>query len=286
MGPQCRPKRKVDILLVGCNDTAAKIATALQAKGKTVDVLSSSWLTVSRQNMEQLAGQVRKIVLDVDPDLVILQLLDNSCFYVKQEDGSRQLPKVNKDDICHIKGEVQVASRETQMEHFHTIRPLIDAVGKKKTLLVAPLPRYITTGCCSDRGHTINRLDPYYRENMNMQLESLKRNLKDHVYNMNRRNIKVMDPMLDLRGMDPSEVWGPNPIILLEEAAGKLADGLMLMASHLEDSSNNMRGRGRGRGYGQFREFGNRGGRSHNPGSSSGGRGHRGGHSDYRARPY
>jgi hypothetical protein len=127
-------------------------------------------------------------------------------------------------------------------------------------------------------------MDPYYRENMNMQLESLKRNLKDHVYNLNRRNIKVMDPMLDLRGLDPSEVWGSNPIIPLDVAASKLADGLMLMASHLEDSSQNMRGRGRGRG--QFREHGNRGGRLHNPGSSSGGRGHRGGHSDYRARPY
>jgi hypothetical protein len=90
MGPQCRPKRKVDILLVGCNDTASKIATALRAKGKTVDVLSSPWRTVSRHNMEQLAGQVRKIILDVDPDLVILQLLDNSSFYVnkKMEAGS------------------------------------------------------------------------------------------------------------------------------------------------------------------------------------------------------
>jgi hypothetical protein len=170
------------------------------------------------------------------------------------------------------------------LEHFHTIRLLLDAVGKKKTLLVAPLPRYFTAGCCSDRGHTINRMDPYFRENMNMQLESLKRNLKDHVYNLNRRNIKVMDPMLDLRGLDPSEVWGSNPIIPLDAAASKLVDGLMLMASHLVDSTHNMRGRGRGRG--QFREYGNRGGRSHNPGSSSGGRGHRGGHSDYRARPY
>jgi hypothetical protein len=198
MGPQCRPKRKVDILLVGCNDTASKLAAALRAKGKTVDVLTSSWLTVSRPSMEQLAGQARKIILDVDPNLVILQVLDNSCFYAKQDDGSRQLPKMSTDDICHIEGEVQVASRETQLEHFYTLCPLLGAAGKKKTLLVAPLPRYITSGCCSDRGHTINRLDPYYRENMNMQLESLKRNLKDHVYNLNRRNIKVMDPMLDL----------------------------------------------------------------------------------------
>jgi hypothetical protein len=288
MGTQNRPKRKVDTLLVGCNSTASKLASALRAKGKTVDVLASSWLTVSRTSMEQLAGQVRKIIQDEDPDLVILQVLDNSCFYAKQEDGSRQLPKMGPDDICHIEGEVQVATRETQLEHFYTIRPLLDAVGKKKTLLVAPLPRYITSGCCVDRRHTINRLDPYYRENMNMQLETLKRNLKDHVFNLNKRNIKVMDPMLDLRGLDPTEVWGPNPIIPLDEAASKLVDGLMLMASHLEGNSHaNMRGRARGRGRGQYREqHGNRGGRSHTPGSSSGGRGHRGGHSDYRARPY
>jgi hypothetical protein len=166
IGPQCRPKRKVDILLVGSNSTASKLATSMRARGKTVDVLASSWLTVTRTSMEQLAAQTRKAIHDEDPDLVILQVLENSCFYVKQEDGSRQLPKKGPDEVFHIEGEVQVCTRETQLEHFYTLRPLLDAVGKKKTLLMAPLPRYITSGCCTDRGHTTNRQDPYYKENM------------------------------------------------------------------------------------------------------------------------
>jgi hypothetical protein len=123
----------------------------------------------------------------------------------------RQLPKMGTDDICHIEGEVQVASRETQLEHFYTLRPLLDAVGKKKTLLVAPLPRYITSGCCTDRRHTINRLDPYYRENMNMQLESLKWNLKDHVYNLNLKKHQGDGPYAGSARTRPHGSMGAEP---------------------------------------------------------------------------
>jgi hypothetical protein len=94
LGPQTRPKRKVDILIVRSNSTASMLATSLRSRGKTVDVLASTWFTVSRSSIELLAAQTRKIICDEDPDLVILQVLENSCFYVKHEDSSRQLPKI------------------------------------------------------------------------------------------------------------------------------------------------------------------------------------------------
>jgi hypothetical protein len=49
---------------------------------------------------------------------------------------------------------------------------------------------------------------------MSAQLESFKRNIKDHIYNLNKKNIKVVDPNLDIRGMDPVDIWGSDPIHL------------------------------------------------------------------------
>jgi hypothetical protein len=44
-------------------------------------LLSPAW-TISRISVEQLAGQVKKVIADEDPGLVIFQLMDNSSFYI------------------------------------------------------------------------------------------------------------------------------------------------------------------------------------------------------------
>jgi hypothetical protein len=40
-----------------------------------------------------MANTIRKQVEDEDPATVILELLDNSVYYCKQDDGSRVIPK-------------------------------------------------------------------------------------------------------------------------------------------------------------------------------------------------
>jgi hypothetical protein len=94
-------------------------------------------------------------------------------------------------------------------------------------------------------------LDSHFREDIGIQIESLKRNLKDHIFNLNKRNIKVLDPNLGLRGLEPSETWAADPVNILELVACKVVDGAILMASNFGNSNNNsgwrdnLRGRGR-----------------------------------------
>jgi hypothetical protein len=295
LGQQVRPKRKVDVLIVGSGNMPASLATVLRSRAKTVDVMASSWWTISRASVERSAAQIRKIIAEEDPDLVVLQILDNSCFYARSEDGSRQLPRNGVDGVFHMEGDVQVCGRETQYEHFHNIRPILDSVGKKKTLLMSPLPRYITAPCCNNPRHTTNRSDHLFKENMDIQLDSLRRNLRDHVFSLNKRNIKILDPNMDLRGLQPEETWGTDPINITDLAANKVVDGMILVANNFGDISNNWRESGRGRGRGnrggpsraRFDDLNNRsGGRPQGPERSHGGRGHRGGHREHRARPY
>jgi hypothetical protein len=300
MGSQIRPKRKVDVLLVG-STYASTLAPALRARGKTVDVMESPFWTISRSSVQDLAGQVRAVIAREEPELVIFQLIDNSSFYIRGEDGGRQLPRRTA-EYHHLEGELFVCSREIQYEHLRTLRPLFDAVGKTNSLWLSPLPRYIVAGCCSNPRHAPNRMEPYFQDDMAAQLETFKRSIKDHIHSLQHRNIKVVDPNLDIRGMDPVNIWGDDPIKPQEEAAKKIVNGILLMAAKFNDrpsdqqqqrQSSEQRGRGRGaprargRGRGNRSEdYENRGGRTHDPAYANGGPGQRGGHMDYRARPY
>jgi hypothetical protein len=200
LGPQQKAKRKVDVLIVGSSN-AQWLVAALRQKGKHCDVLFSASWTVSRQNADNLAVKLRQTLIDEDPELVILQMMDNSTYFARAENGSRNLPKKGEDDKFHVEGELQVCGKETQIGQFDAIRPLFDAVGKKKCLWVAPFPRYLLQSCCDDPGHVTNITSRYYREDMEEQLDRYKWGMKEHIRSLGRKNIKILDPNIDLRSM-------------------------------------------------------------------------------------
>jgi hypothetical protein len=51
------------------------------------------------------------------------------------------------------------------------------------------MPRYIVAGCCDDRSHAINRRDEDFRENMSIQLDAYKRNLKEFLFSTGIKTI-------------------------------------------------------------------------------------------------
>jgi hypothetical protein len=111
------------------------------------------------------------VIAEEDPDLVILFLMDNSTYYSRGEDGSCNLPKKDSDGKFHIEGELIICGRETQEAHFAALRPLLEAVGKKKCLWVSPMPRYQLKSCCDNPLHITNRHTRYYKDDMDMQID-------------------------------------------------------------------------------------------------------------------
>jgi hypothetical protein len=89
------------------------------------------------------------------------------------------------------------------------------------------MPRYVVAGCCNDVSHAPNPRDEYFKEEMEIQLEAFKRNTKDFIYNMKKKNVKVADPTMDIRGMTTVEIWGDHPIDLQDEAVKKMVDGFL-----------------------------------------------------------
>jgi hypothetical protein len=294
---------------VGCSKIK-EMAAIMKNRGKTVStMLSQDWM-ISRSNVEKLTSVMRKQIEQEDPEVIVLELLDNSVFFGKQEDGSRVLPKKGEDGGYHIEGEIQVCSREVQGEQFHMLKPLFDATGGRKTIWMAPTPRYVMGSCCDLEQHITNKSDQYLREDMMIQLDALKRNMRDHAF-YNCKKLRVFDPNQEIRILSKVEAWGPDSVQLSAEAMSKVIDSLVKtvdgLARNMDEPgeqqgqqqrqqqcrggshNNHPRGgnRGRGRGYDPHGGNSNRGGgRHYDPEQRYGGRGSMGGQYDYRARPY
>jgi hypothetical protein len=106
LGTQSNLKRKTDFLVVGSSN-AKRTAKALE-EGNTVRMLFVQNWRVNRASCESLAVRIADAIKESDPEVIVLQLLDGSCFYARGEDGSRTLPVKAADGKFHIVGDMVV----------------------------------------------------------------------------------------------------------------------------------------------------------------------------------
>jgi hypothetical protein len=158
---------------------ASRTAKILEESGYSVcKVIDTTW-SINRTSCDNLASTLINKVKQEDPDVVVLQLLDSSIYYAKGNDGSRVMNKKREDGSLHVEGELVVASAETQFEHYLTLRPVIEAIGKRPCILVSPLPIFVVDGCCQDEQHITNRRDRDYRANLERQLDGVATKFKN-----------------------------------------------------------------------------------------------------------
>jgi hypothetical protein len=109
---------------------------------------------------------------------------DGSCFYARVPGGSKQLAKKREDWIYHMEREVTTCRKEVQL--------LIDLVDKQNVLIVTPIPRYITAGCCGKMDYVSNRLETRYMPILMNALEGLLNNLKNSLSHSRMCNAKFV----------------------------------------------------------------------------------------------
>jgi hypothetical protein len=64
-------------------------------------------------------------------------------------------------------------------------------------------------------------------------LELLRKNFKDFMYYDGRRNVKILDPCMDIRSMSDREVWDLDPIHPTEAVYTKIAALVVKISSNL-----------------------------------------------------
>jgi uncharacterized membrane protein YgcG len=177
--------------------------------------------------VDKLTKITRNAIEDMDPATVILQLLDNSTFYGRGRDGSRVLARKGDDNKYHIEGEVTIGSKETQIEHLRELKPLLELLDKRRGIIITPLPRYVTKACCENPEHCSNGRFLDFKQQMLDSLELMRKTCKDFLYYEGKKSIKVLDPCVDIRGMENSEVWGDDPIHPQQLVYEKIATGVI-----------------------------------------------------------
>jgi hypothetical protein len=205
VGSQSKPKRRTDFMVVG-GSNGRRLARALTEADHSVSLVCNIGWTINRESCTQLVGALANQIRDEDPATVILFLLDNSVFYIRSKDGGRALPKKLGDGKYHAVGELVVASRDIQTEHFHAMKPILDVIGSRPCLIVSPLQRYVVGGCCQDVRHVANRLDRGYQDEQKQQLALLTRNLRAFLFNNRRPNVRVVDTLQDLAGFENADL--------------------------------------------------------------------------------
>jgi hypothetical protein len=242
IGLQARPKKKVDFLLVGSSN-ATRLSCALEAIGCEICLVQMANWRVQNGTTNTLIRMVREAIEQTDPGVVVFQLLDSSIYYARGTDGSMRAPKKMEDGRWHMLGTVTVCHWELQNEFFNLLAPLFDAIEKRRGLIITPMARYITGGCCPDGNHATQRDKPAYKTDMMSSLSQLSRGLKDFLFNTGRRNFKTMDPAVDLKNLQDSEIWAADPVHPKEEIYQKLAEGVVRVTNINEAKEDKKRSR-------------------------------------------
>jgi hypothetical protein len=241
LGLQSSPKKAVDFMVVGSSN-ASKLAKALEDRGFSVCLVFRANWRITRSNVEHLTVDVGNAIQDMDPATIIYQFLDSSSYYGRARDGSRMAPRRDDDDgKFHLVGDVTVSSKETQLEQFNDLKPLLRLAAKRRCIVITPLPRYVNAGCCLNPDHCSNRRYQDFRQHMLDTLEMLRKNYKDFLYYEGMKSIKVLDPCIDLRGLDETEVWDNDPVHPQPLVYTRIATAVIKMINSMSENDNKRR---------------------------------------------
>ena len=220
-----------DIILVVGSSNAKRLGAALQDCGMRVGmVISPNWRAI-RGAVDRLAASVSEAITLYNPGMVIFYLLDNSVYYARWEDGSTIPARRGHDGQFHVDGDLVVATKQTQEKVFEMVGELLSLVKGRKRVVVLPLPRYITAGCCDDDDHIPNRRSASFSSKIREELGDLRRHFRDYLFLAGMRDTMVVDPNISVRSLAATEVWGDDPVHPKATVYAKIASDLLSMRS-------------------------------------------------------
>ena len=84
--------------------------------------------------------------------------MDNSAFFVQNEDGTLTLPvKSRVDNKHHVLGQLKLANKEQVGNVMKLLKPFFTCIKEAKVKLLTCLPRYLHDPCCVDPGHMLKK---------------------------------------------------------------------------------------------------------------------------------
>jgi hypothetical protein len=100
--------------------------------------------------------------------------MDNGLFYEESEDGSRSLPKRDKEGVWHVKGRLEVGTAKQAKGLLRNCMPIVEKYAGLKKVFLSPTVRFYRTRCCMKEEHCTNMDTAGYRRGMLSDLAVIK----------------------------------------------------------------------------------------------------------------
>jgi hypothetical protein len=204
------------------NSHAANTARSLEKAGKNVLCLTERSWKISADSVAavtaNLSGQSDQ------PDLVIIQVLDNNTFFVARDDGTLSLPRKGVDKKFHVEGDLTVASKDQINLVLKSIKPLLTAAPTVPKVLVLPMPRYAHKKCCDRQGHVAN-MGPGLLADLTAGLKSVKKSVRSFLFREKISGVRIFDPYSVVNFEDPESF--ADPVHLKTAGYAAIADGIL-----------------------------------------------------------
>ncbi len=160
--------------------------------------------------------------------------MDSSLYWGESEEGAAPAKRL-ADNRFHLEGDVILVGREIVCDRFALAVPLLQAVSKFNTVLLSPIPRYLTGGCCQTEGHCSNWAEEGFALQQLQSLEKTRQQLRDCVFRGKNKSVRIMNPVKLFGGgrdlPDTAEalksVWGNDPVHPAPELYLRIAEELV-----------------------------------------------------------
>ena len=202
---------------------AGRLAVAIGEQGCAMDRITSGGWKITSENV---ATVLRKLdELAAKPDIIVLQVLDNSSYFCLGEDGTLSHPTKLGDNKHHVLGQLKVANKDQVKALMKLVTPLLKYKPEIEKVLVSCLPRYTSISCCENAAHNVGFREPGFAATIRSDLTAMKRQMRAFLFTERISNVSLLDPNLVLKGPDAAAYV--DAVHLAEECYEELAERIV-----------------------------------------------------------
>jgi hypothetical protein len=202
---------KVDYLVIGRAGAVAMVAAALARAGKTSEQVSHPDWRLTSSYVSRIAEEAKAAIEARRPGVVIVAGLDESYFMASYDEVHTLPATKDLEGHYHIHGDLVVASKEAQLKLAALMEPLWAITKGVKTVVVGPVVRYVTGGCCGDPDHMPNRNNDTFLDRMRTDVLAARNTLKEQLRLAGHHHCRIIDMAIDMVGKKNEAIWTTDP---------------------------------------------------------------------------
>jgi uncharacterized membrane protein YgcG len=213
------------ILLIGSSHVVRE-GDILADRGYEVTLVSKPGWRATKGAVDEMVEKVKEALVNMSPhDVVVIQLLDNTSYLARSDEGGDLPIRRYVDGVFHIEGDLVLAGKDRQYMTFQNLEPLLRVLEGWKVFLLTPMPRFLREACCDELEHAPNRYWPGFEEGLRKNLAEFRTNHKDFLFTRGFRGFKVIDPSPALPNIaGENNIWGEDPVHPLTEGYERVVD--------------------------------------------------------------